>query len=104
MSYVKNPLRPNASIKIKKDDKNCFIWSVLASILPCDNDHPNRVSNYRQYFDELNIDCFDFSNRFKCSDVHRFEKLNNLSINLFEITFCQVTIKCKHNLIPNEIS
>ena len=44
-SYVKIPLRSNALINIQSDDKFCFIWSILASLHPCDNDHPNRFSN-----------------------------------------------------------
>ena len=47
-SYVKISLRSNALINIKKNDKYCFIWSILASVHPCENDHPNRVSNYKQ--------------------------------------------------------
>ena len=48
--YVKIPPRSNALIKIKNDDKYCFIRSILISFYPCDNDHPNRVSYYSQYF------------------------------------------------------
>ena len=44
------------------------------------------------------------TNGFKCSDVHNFEKLNNLSINTFEFNFCQDKDKWKHNLIPIDIS
>ena len=47
-NYVKNPLRSIVLIIIKNNDKYYFIWSVLASLHPCDNDHPNRVSNYKQ--------------------------------------------------------
>ena len=54
-----------------------FFRSILASLHPCENNHPNRVSRYKQYFIELNINGSDFTNGFKCSDVHRFEKLNN---------------------------
>ena len=103
-SYLKYPSRSNASINNKNIDKFCLIWSILASLHPCDNDHPNRVSTYKQYFNELNINGFDFTNGFKCSDVHKFEKLNNLSINIFEINFYQDKNKWKHNLIPIEIS
>ena len=45
-SYVKIPLRSNALINIKNNDKYCFSWSILASRHPCENDHPNRVSIY----------------------------------------------------------
>ena len=88
-SYVKILLRSNALIIIKKDHKDCFIWSILASFHPCDIDHPKRISNYGQYSHELNIKGFDFTNGFKCSDVHEFEKMNNLSFNKYELNFCQ---------------
>ena len=76
----------------------------MAYLHPCQNDHPNRVSNYKQYFNELSIIVFDFVNGFKCSDIHIFETLNNFSNNIFELNFCQDKIKWKHNSTPNEIS
>ena len=36
--------------------------------------------------------------------MHRVEKLNNVSINVFELKFCQDKNKWKHNLSPIEIS
>ena len=102
-SYVKIPLRSNAILNIEKNNQYCFIWSILASLHPCKNDH-NRVSNYKQNFNELKINGFDFTNGFKCNDMHRFEKLNNLSTNKFELNFYQDGDKWKHNLIPIEIS
>ena len=86
-SYGKVPLRSSALINIQKVDKYCFIWSKLASPHLCNNDHPNRVSNFRQYFGELNIQSFDFIKGFKCSDMHEFEILNTLSINIYELNF-----------------
>ena len=44
-SYVKIPLRSNPILNIENNDKYCFIWSILASLHPCNNNHPNRVSN-----------------------------------------------------------
>ena len=96
-SYVESPLRSNAILNIQNKDKHCFIWSILASLHPCENDHPNRVSNYYQYFKELNFQSFDFTNGFKCSDVHRFNGLNNLSVNIYELNFYQDGDKWKHN-------
>ena len=103
-SYVRIPLRSNAILNVQNNDKYCFIWSILASLHPCGNDLPNRVSNYKQYFNELNNNGFVFTNGFKCSDMHRFEKLNNLSINIYELNFFQVRDKWKHNSIPIEFS
>ena len=103
-SYIKIPLRSNAVINNKNNDKYCFIWSILASLHPCENDHPNRVSNYEQYFNELNFQSFDFTNGFKCSDVRKFNELITLSVNVFELNFYQDINKWKHNLLPIEIS
>ena len=76
----------------------------FGSLLPCNKSHFNRVLNYRQNFNELNIKFFDFTNGFKCSVVHIFGKLKNLSIKIFEIIFYQYQNKRKHSLIPIEIS
>ena len=101
---VKKPLRSSALINNKNEDKFCLIWSILAEIHLCGNDHLDRVSKYRKYFDEIKIDGFVFPNGFKCSDIHKFEKLNNLSLNKFELYFYQDRNKWKHNFFPIEIS
>ena len=103
-SNVKIPSKASALINIKNDDKYCFVWSILVNLHPCENDHPNRVSKHRQYFDELNIEGFDFINSLRCSDVQRFAKSNSLSINIFDLNFYQDQNKWKRNLIPIEIS
>ena len=81
-----------------------FFWSKLAKLHPCENDRPNRVSNVKQYFDELNFEGFHFTNGFKCSGVQKFEKLNNLTVNIFELNFYQDQNKWKPNIVPFEIS
>ena len=96
-------MRSNALINIKNDDKYCFFWSTLASLLPC-NINPNRFPIYRQNFNQLNIQGFDFTEGFKCSDVYKFEKLNKLSFNINELKFYPDDNKWKHKLIPLEIS
>ena len=103
-NYVKIPLRSNAILNIENNDKYCLLWSILAYLHPCNNHHPNRVSNYRQYSNELNIQGFDFTNGFKYSNVHKFNELNKLSVNIFELNFYQDQNTWKHKLIPIEIS
>ena len=76
----------------------------IAWLHPCNSNHPNRVSNFKQYFNELNIQGFDFTNGFKCSDVHKFNELNNLSVNIFELVFYQDQNQWKHKLLPIAIS
>ena len=102
--YIKIPLRSNAILNIENNDKYCFLWSILASLYPCNNNLPNRVSNYRQSFNELNIQGFDFSRGYKCIDVHKFIEINNLSVNIFELVFYQDQNQWKHKIIAIEIS
>ena len=101
-SYVKIPLRSSAILNIENDDNYCFLWSILAHLHPCENSHPNRVSNYRDYLNELKTDGLDFP--FKTSDVTKLEEMNNLAISIFELQFYQEGIKWKHKLIPIEVS
>ena len=104
LSYVKSSLRISDISNNEYNDEFCFLWSKLADLHPCNTNHPNRVSNYKQYFIELNIEGFDFTNGFKCSDMHRFEKLNNLSITIFELNFYQDQSKWRHKLVSFEVS
>ena len=47
-SYVKILLMSNAILNIENNDKYCFIWSLSASLHPCNTNHPNRVSKNNQ--------------------------------------------------------
>ena len=58
-SYVKIPIRSNTILNIQNDDKYCFIWSILAHLYPSIS-NPQRVINYKHFFDEFNIEGFDF--------------------------------------------
>ena len=72
LNFVKNPLRSSAILNFQNDDKYCFNWTILVHFHPLADSkigHPRRVSNYRQYFNEINLQCFDISNGFRCSDV-----------------------------------
>ena len=101
-SYVKIPLRSNALLNIQNVDKHCFNWYMLAYIHPFSKGHPTRVNNCLQYFKELNIDGFDCTNDLKCSIVPKFEKLNNLCIDIFELNIYENKNKWKQNLISIE--
>ena len=104
LSFVKTPLRSNAISNIENNGKYCFFWSILALLHPCNINHPERVSTFKPYFNEINIEDFDFSDGFKCSDVHKFEKLNKLYINISELNFYQDQNELTHKIIPIEIS
>ena len=64
-SYVRVPSRSSAIINIENDDKLCFLWSLLARLQPIahsKNNYKAKVSSYSQFFDELNIHGFVFTN------------------------------------------
>ena len=102
-NYMKIPLRCSANLNSRNDDSIVF-WSIIASLHPCKKSHRNRVSICKRYCDELNIQCFGFSNGFKCIDVYNSEKLNKLSKNLFELIFYRDQINWKHKLISLAVS
>ena len=52
----------------------------------------------------MNIQDFDFTNGLRCSDVHRFDELTILSVNIPELFFYQDQNKRKHKIIPIESS
>ena len=93
-SYVQFPLRSSGVLNI---ENKYFICLILAHLQPFEKNYRNRVSNYRHYFNELNIKGFDFKNEFKCTDVHKIEKLNILSIKIIELIFYPVSDRWKQN-------
>ena len=103
--FVESLLRSNANLNIENNDKNCFIWSILASLHPCNITiilAEFQIINNILF--ELYIQGFDFSYGCKCNDVHRFNGLNNISINIFELNVYRDQNKWRHKLIPIEIS
>ena len=67
--------------------------------------HPKKVSICRQYFDELHIQGFDFSHGLKCNDVHNCEKLNNFSIQIFQLKYYKESYGVYRNrIVPVKIS
>ena len=100
LNYVEIPLRSNAILIFQNIDKYCFNWSTIASLHFCNLNHPNKVSKHKHYFDELNLEGFDFTNGLKGTDVHKFNELKKLSIHIFELYFYQDQNNAKHKLIP----
>ena len=89
---VKLPLRSSAILNIENVDNYGFFWSILARlhhIADSKNGHLNRIPNFRQFLKELKYEGFGFTNGFNCSDIHRFQRIKNLNINIFELKFHQ---------------
>lgn len=84
MSLPSNLKKKKACLNIKNNDEKCFLWCVLASMHPVDRqDHPKRVAKYQQHERDLNMDGNAYP--VKTSDVKKFEKENNISVNIFGV-------------------
>ena len=57
-----------------------FLWSVVAALYPV-NRNPSSTSSYFHFNEVLKYDDTNFPIKF--SDVQKFEKMNNLSINIY---------------------
>ena len=69
-------------MNIKNDDQFCFLWCILAHFCPVE-ENKSRTSNYSMHFNKLNLEGLEFPMRVK--DILKFEKLNNLNVNVFEL-------------------
>ena len=82
-SYIELPKRVKNTmgvINIQNKDNKCFIWSVLAHLHPKPI-HAERVTHYKPFEDELDIEGIDFST--PINQIPNFEKKNDLNINVF---------------------
>ena len=85
-SYIELPekyKKTKSIINIKNDDQYCFLWCILAHLCPVE-DHKNRTSRYSMPMNKLNLKGLEFP--MKVKDHPKFENLNNLNVNVFELT------------------
>lgn len=75
--------KKHATINIQTD-KYCFVYSVLAGLHPTD-DHPERPKQYQEYF--TSYDFTGIGEVVSISDIVKFEKNNNISINVYTLDF-----------------
>ena len=78
-SYKKN----KSIINIQNDDQFCFLWCILAYLYTVE-DNKSRASNYSMHLNKLNLKSLEFP--MKVKDIPKFENLNNLNVNVFELT------------------
>ena len=89
-NYITTPKiisnKKGATVNIRNNDNMCIIWCLLAHKYyeTINDNHKSDVSTYKKYFDEIKqpkdiIDPIDIQ-----KDISKFEKLNNIKINVFE--------------------
>ena len=95
-SYCKLPksfCNSTSIVNIQNDDNYFFLWSILAHKCKIDN-HRERVSHYKKLFHKLNQGDIQFPMKIK--DIPTLERLNNLNLNVFELSSDDKTRSPKH--------
>ncbi|XP_037926191.1 uncharacterized protein LOC119661065 [Hermetia illucens] len=84
-SYIQLPKEisdKKACINVKNDDNACFAWAVVSALHSVRRlEHPDRPASYPHYSHVLNLKDIRFPITVK--QIPRFEKQNNLSINVY---------------------
>ncbi|XP_031789251.1 uncharacterized protein LOC107981634 [Nasonia vitripennis] len=93
-SYIPLPAfieKRKACINVKNYDNKCFIWAILSALYPVKHaNHSNRLNNYIQYENILNMEGIELPVLLK--SIPRFEKQNNaISINVFGLDNKDIT-------------
>ncbi|XP_053597497.1 uncharacterized protein LOC103578820 [Microplitis demolitor] len=93
-----------AVLNIENYDEYCFLWSINAAIYPYMPAHPERTSSYPHSSTVLNYRGIQFSIQLK--DISTFEKLNNLSINVYglESNFVKRKKNKSNDIVPLYLS
>ena len=72
-------------VNIQNDDQKCFLWCVLAHLHPVQHKHADRVSKYRQYENEVNMQDIEYP--VKLRDIDQFENQNpDISVSVFGLS------------------
>nr|CAH7717107.1 unnamed protein product [Callosobruchus chinensis] len=87
--------KTKAVLNIQNKDQNCFLWCIVAALNPCVR-NSNRTSSYPHFSRILKYDGIDFPISLK--DIPKFEKMNNLSINVFTLENTYDNSRSKFNL------
>ena len=87
-SYIELPewvKKKNAVVNVKTRDNDCFAWAVWSAICKINSKkHPDRVQSYKEHYSSrLKFKGITFPVPIKA--VPKFEKMNNISINVFMI-------------------
>ncbi|KAB0805098.1 hypothetical protein PPYR_02068 [Photinus pyralis] len=95
-TYIKIPrfiALKRAVINVRNNDKYCFLWSVVSALYPAKS-NPDRPFSYPHFDAVLNRGNIEFP--IKVPDIKKFERLNNLAINLYCLE--------KRNVLPFMLS
>ena len=78
--------KKHACINVQNFDNECLKWAVRSALVHLKGykvSHSHKVSSYRQYEDEFKLSYQGLEFPIQLSNIPKFEKLNNSSINLY---------------------
>ena len=79
--FPKVIVKKNAVINIENDDDQCFKWAVTRALNPAER-NPNRITKIlKTQVKKYNWNDIEFPTKLK--DIHKFEKNNNVNVNVF---------------------
>ena len=79
--FPKVIVKKNAVINIENDDDLCFKWAVTRALNPAER-NPNRITKIlKTQAKKYNWNDVEFPTKLK--DIHKFEKNNNVNVNVF---------------------
>ena len=79
--FAKVIVKKNAVINMENDDDQCFKWAVTMALNPTER-NPNRITKIlKTQAEKYNWNDIEFLTKLK--DIHKFEKNNNINVNVF---------------------
>lgn len=96
--------KATVSIDTDENENDCFAWAITSALYPASH-HSNRKKSYPHYKDVLNLTNITFPVTIK--HIPSFEKNNNLSINLYQLTSSESEDKSegkKYEILPLRLS
>lgn len=86
-SYIELPKQiasRGACVNVQNTDDACFAWAVTSALYPAPSEIAKRMSSYPNPQDVLDLKGISFPMSFR--QIPRFEKQNNISVNVYRLS------------------
>ncbi|KAJ8911385.1 hypothetical protein NQ315_013520 [Exocentrus adspersus] len=96
-SFIRLPekiAQKHACVNVKNyNDDLCFLWSIISALYPV-NLHVDRTASYPHPTTVFNLDGLEFP--MQISSISKFEKLNQISVNVYQLKLVGKKISMLH--------
>ncbi|XP_050513693.1 uncharacterized protein LOC126889430 [Diabrotica virgifera virgifera] len=103
-SYIKLPesiQKKRACINVKNSDQACFYWAIVSALYPA-KAHKELPSSYPWYSTVLKTE--DLEAPMPLHQISKFEKLNNISVNVFALELIENNEKSFFTVYPARLT